>query len=301
MYYIYELWDKENNQPIYVGYGKGSPNGKYRRYEKHLKEAVAVAEGRISDTSKINMYKVNVLLQCSDIEYKFPYSNLTYQEACDKEKDVIAKYGRRIDGTGPLTNLDSGGRGGMSRSEETCKKISKALKGKPSSLKGSKIGPYSRERVESTSNAVRSAFNGERKKEIRKKISESQKGKTLSEEHKEKISKTLKGRPSPMKGKSAWNKGITKETDDRLRVLGEKVSKSCKGREPWNKGKSLGTKGKTYEEIYGPEMALKMKERRKNTAWINNGKENKKINIEDLENYSNEGWTRGRIMPRHRK
>lgn len=38
------------------------------------------------------------------------------------------------------------------------------------------------------------------------------------------------------KGHIAWNKGLTKETDERLKKIGKKVSKSRKGIEPWNKG-----------------------------------------------------------------
>lgn len=53
-------------------------------------------------------------------------------------------------------------------------------------------------------------------------------GKTFSEEHKKKISETLKGRPSPMKGRlgyEPWNKGIPQREETKF-----KISESGKGR-----------------------------------------------------------------------
>jgi len=49
----------------------------------------------------------------------------------------------------------------------------------------------------------------------------------LTEDHKRHISESLSGRPAPNKGKPAWNKGLTKETDERV----AKYSGRC-----WNKG-----------------------------------------------------------------
>jgi len=77
--------------------------------------------------------------------------------------------------------------------------------------------------------------------EHKRKISELHKGSKLSEEHKRKISKSLIGRVS-------WSRGLTKETDERLKKMGEKISLNqkqedyynsgefTKGFTPWNKG-----------------------------------------------------------------
>ena len=54
-----------------------------------------------------------------------------------------------------------------------------------------------------------------------------------------------------------WNKGLTKETDERVKLNGELVGKSRKGQESWNKGK----KG-----IYSPETLRKIGEASKQTA-----------------------------------
>ena len=39
-------------------------------------------------------------------------------------------------------------------------------------------------------------------------------------------------------GSIPWNKGLTKETDERIRSYGQSVSHSTQGRITWNKGKS---------------------------------------------------------------
>jgi hypothetical protein len=299
MYYIYEIWDTKSNQPIYVGYAKGHPDNKYKRYESHLKEALAVSSGSRKPTKKMNMYKINVLIQCQHhVEYKFPYTNLSYSDACEKESELIEQYGRRILDQGPLTNLDSGGRGGMTRTPETCQKISLALTGRTSPLKGKQVGPYSEDRVSAAVDGYKRALAGPDGGKIRQRISEANQGKVLSEIHKQKISESLKGRPSPMKGKASWNKGLTKETDQRVSDYSKKVSRSCSGRPAWNKGKPSPEKGKTYEERYGPEKARQMKEARRQTAWVNNGTDNKKIKQDQLDQFIETGWVRGRIMPR---
>lgn len=50
----------------------------------------------------------------------------------------------------------------------------------------------------------------------------------LKEEHKRHIAESLAGRPAPNKGMPAWNKGLTKETDERV----AKYS----GKPAWNRG-----------------------------------------------------------------
>lgn len=108
----------------------------------------------------------------------------------------------------------------------------------------------------------------------------SQKGKKrfFTEEHKKKLSESLKGKP---KNYQTWQTGLTKETDERIRLIAEK--RSQKGN-PHQIGKklsqdrkdkirnklkgrivpleqrekmSLAKKGKSWEEIYGKEEADK--------------------------------------------
>jgi group I intron endonuclease len=56
----------------------------------------------------------------------------------------------------------------------------------------------------------------------------------------EKGAKKRRGKPSPLKGKptgrTPWNKGLTKETNDVLNRIAKKMSESQKGKTAWNKG-----------------------------------------------------------------
>lgn len=261
-YYVYELWDPIKDVPIYVGYGKHNRKGKpHQRYEDHFQEARKYKKtGKVSKSS--NLYKLNVINQICDagfdIVYKFPEEYISLSDAYKKETELILLYGRRDLGTGSLTNLDSGGRGGRAWSEISKNKLSQTIKGRVSPLKGRSIGKYSDARV--------LAAQAGRKKwletpESRITLSVARQGKQLTEEHKKKISESLNGRPSPMKGKTAWNNGLTKDTDDRLDKLGKAVSRKIQEKKnngtytPSTKGKAISTRGKTYEEIYGKEKA----------------------------------------------
>lgn len=80
------------------------------------------------------------------------------------------------------------------------------------------------------------------------------KGKTLSEEHKAKCSASLKG-------KNTWSKGINLSEEHK-----EKISNANKGKNNWTKGRKA----------------------------INNGKVNKYVKEEELNDYLNKGWKLGR-------
>ena len=121
---------------------------------------------------------------------------------------------------------------------------------------------------------------------IKANVSEFHKGKTLSEEHKRKISEAHKGRKrgvmseehkrkisegnrnSYSKGRKAWNKGVPQTEEHK-----NKISEANKGKikvfteehkeniGKAKKGKSNSMKGKAYEEIMGVEAAKEFKER----------------------------------------
>jgi hypothetical protein len=77
--------------------------------------------------------------------------------------------------------------------------------------------------------------------ERNKKISESKKGKGISQETKDKISATLTGRPSGKKGTKLSAEHIEKLKEAKRSISEEtrqKMSEARKGKEPWNKGKS---------------------------------------------------------------
>lgn len=68
-------------------------------------------------------------------------------------------------------------------------------------------------------------------KEHKMKIALSNTGKTKSQYTKDKISRTKKE-----KAYTPWNKGLTKETDERVKSYGQSLSIATQGRVPWNKG-----------------------------------------------------------------
>lgn len=68
--------------------------------------------------------------------------------------------------------------------------------------------------------------------EHKKKIALGNTGKFKSQATKDKISRTKKE-----KAYTPWNKGLTKETDERVQRYAESLSIATQGRVPWNKGK----------------------------------------------------------------
>lgn len=208
-YYIYEIWDSIENIPVYIGYGKHNRKGKScQRYEDHLHEAIKYKEtGKASKSA--NLYKLNVINEIvsrnGNLIYKFPIENISLPEAYNKEQELILLYGRRDLSTGTLTNLDTGGRGGREWSQISKDKLSKTNSGRVSPTKGMKFGEYTEERKLNIS-AGRKKYIEEHPEYIDL-LKENRKKQVISEETKKKISQTLKGRPSPMKGRIPWNKG----------------------------------------------------------------------------------------------
>jgi hypothetical protein len=102
-FYVY-MYLREDGTPYYVGKGKG-------------KRAYAI-ERRLKVPSEDRIV--------------FPYTNLTEEDAFQKEIELISKYGRKDIGTGILRNLTDGGEGasGLVMNEETKTKIGNALRGR---------------------------------------------------------------------------------------------------------------------------------------------------------------------------
>jgi hypothetical protein len=139
MPYLYRHIRLDKNEPFYIGIGNDNT---YRRaFEKSRRNKIWY-----DITSKSN-YEVEILL-----------CDLTWDNACKKEREFIKLYGRKDLGTGTLSNLTDGGEGALGRkyitSIETKAKLSKSHKGKKVS------------------------------EEVKKRMSQTRKGKRFSEEHK---------------------------------------------------------------------------------------------------------------------
>jgi hypothetical protein len=150
MAYVYRHIRLDKNEPFYIGIG--SDNAYERSRERY---------------NRNGLWKI--IANKSDIEIEILLDGLSYKDAQIKEKEFIALYGRKNNGTGILTNLTDGGEGtlGTVITEETRKKLSI-----------SRIGNKSR--------------TGQKlSEETKLKMSLARKGKKLpkfSEEHKKKLS-----------------------------------------------------------------------------------------------------------------
>ena len=273
-YIVYVIWNPIKDNPFYVGWTDLERKGtNTTRMDDHLKEARRYKETGLHDPWA-NLHKIrtiNKILSMGSMpifKIAFETDDLTVIHA--KETEFIKLYGRADLGEGPLTNLTDGGEGVTNQSIATRKKRSKTMKGRPSPLKGRTFGPHSEER--------------------RRKNSEAQKGKKLTEEHREKLrlqtpwnkgltkdtdtrmEKIASQMSRTMKGREPWNKGLTKETDERVAGYSRTLSENAQGRKAWNKGKKMESNGKSYEEIHGPEKAAELKEKRRQKKleyWAN--------------------------------
>ena len=116
--YVYTHTRLDNNEVFYVGIGT---QDKYKRASRvHYR----------------TNYWNNIVKKCG-WKVDIVFDNLSWEDACKKEKELILKYGRIDLGTGTLVNLTDGGDGNFGRkaSKETRQKMSNKKKGVPLSQK----------------------------------------------------------------------------------------------------------------------------------------------------------------------
>jgi hypothetical protein len=115
MAYLYRHIRLDKNEPFYIGIGSDS---NYNRAYEIRKDRRNIFWSRIASKSKI---EVEIMLD-----------NLTWDEACDKEKQFIKLYGRKDLNTGILCNLTNGGDGtiGLIVSQKTKEKLKVRMQGK---------------------------------------------------------------------------------------------------------------------------------------------------------------------------
>lgn len=107
------FWDLDGT-PLYVGLSRTK-----HRIKKHLS----------GGTNPILANKIKALkIAGLSIDHEKVAEGLTRSEACEIEISLIAHYGRRDLGTGPLYNLTAGGDGLIALSAETRKAIGEANK-----------------------------------------------------------------------------------------------------------------------------------------------------------------------------
>lgn len=183
---------------------------------------------------------------------------LTRAEADALEIELIAKHGRKVDGTGPLANITSGGGGteGFRHSEDAKRRISEALRGIPQDpefVKRRTAGRKGRSLSPEYIAALKSSFTQERRdklrayaaarvisEETRAKLSRANKGRKLSPSRVEAIRLAVAGKGNPMYGKThtaearekiaAANRGrvLTAEHKAKINPTGRKHSEETK-------------------------------------------------------------------------
>ncbi len=159
-FYVYIYRDpRKNNEPIYVGKGKGDRSHYHLRYK----------------------YKSNPILQ-NKLKKIIPIveiyrNNLSEAQAFKIEKELIQKYGRYDLGEGTLCNLTDGGEGvaGLVQTEEHRRKNGLA-----------NMGTYEERYGKETAERLR--------KNRREQMLGNQHGKNITNEGRRKISETHKGK-----------------------------------------------------------------------------------------------------------
>lgn len=107
MVYVYELIDPRTNIPFYVGKGTGD------RHTHHLTESL------LSPDEWTNVNKCQTILDILSSGGTIIYA---FHQCADEsaayllETDLIRQYGRVCNGTGVLTNIQPGGKGGAQHS-----------------------------------------------------------------------------------------------------------------------------------------------------------------------------------------
>ena len=138
MAYLYRHIRLDKNEPFYVGIGS---DNSYKR---------------ANETSRRNLHWKNIVKK-GPYEIEIILDNLTWEEACEKEKEFIVLYGRTNLNKGSLCNLTDGGEGLINPSEETRDKKRKSMIGKNL---GSSNGMTKLENRIKVSNSKKGRFTG---------------------------------------------------------------------------------------------------------------------------------------------
>ena len=174
-FYVYQLRLECSELPFYIGKGKNS------RKDVHLQEW----------SLKKRSHKNNVINKAMregvKVVVEILHENLTEEQAFAKEVELIALYGRRVNG-GCLTNATLGGEGpaGYRHTREARTAMSEAKRGKTLAQETrEKISMAGKNRDPKSIARVAAKNKGKtRTGETRKKMSEAKRGTTHSDERK---------------------------------------------------------------------------------------------------------------------
>jgi hypothetical protein len=165
---VYQHIRKDTNDVFYIGIGKTNK--------------------RAYSFKNRNKYWRNIVNKCGyDID--IIETDLKWEDACIKEKELISLYGRIDLGTGTLVNMTDGGDGvlGLIFSDEAKRKIGEGNKNKVQS-------DEAKRKIGLASKGNKYCLGKPRSEEVKRKISEGLKGRICSEETRRKIGLAHKGK-----------------------------------------------------------------------------------------------------------
>lgn len=209
MYYIYHLTDpRKNNTPFYVGYSEHRKNGT-NRYDEHLHEAINYDKIKHHKNQHYNKMKIGVMRKILnaglDIGFVIVHEYDTSALAIQAEIAEIAKYGRRDNNTGVLTNMTDGGEGAGTRvitEDEKARRLASRIRNGTLNHSTETIAKMKKTHTGKTMPGP--AWNKGKTKESNTsvaKIAASNTGKKASEETKAKLSVLRMGENNPFYGK----------------------------------------------------------------------------------------------------
>ena len=173
---VYRHIRLDKNQPFYIGIGETEKRAYIKSNRNDYWKRIAK-----------NGYEVEIL-----------FDNLTWQMACEKEKEFISLYGRANNNTGILCNLTDGGDGTIGRKpwnygKKTPQEQIVKLKENHRGMRGRKHSEYTKSKIAEKAKGRKGTRLGVKvSEETKLKMRNSQLGKKLSMETRIKISNKLK-------------------------------------------------------------------------------------------------------------
>jgi len=177
-WYVYQHVIDDDSLPFYIGIGKKKNHGRAKtRFDR-------------------NKFWNNIVNK-HGFKYVILHENLSYEEACNVEVKLIAKYGRRDLGTGCLCNLTNGGEGKNGISEEERLIRSNRFSGKNNPNYGKQMSDDQKKKISDTLKQNKVAppmwHTTEKAQLIKAKISKSLTGKPTSDNKRLKLSQCNSG------------------------------------------------------------------------------------------------------------
>lgn len=182
MWYIYKIINIKNNK-VYIGQSI-DPKTRWSRHKSDSKNKLKARNKHLSSAILkygVESFEFEIIAQCRSLE-----------ESDDTEIACIAQY-RSIDRKFGY-NSSPGGQGKRPMSEEIKKKLSKALKGRPSHMKGKTHSEETKKKLSIANKGNKFRLGVTVSDDTKALLSKINTGKTASEETRKKMSESMIGK-----------------------------------------------------------------------------------------------------------